>query len=239
MVQKPKKKPAPKPKGRLIASFRNNFITGLAVVLPVAVTIWAVWSFVGFVDARVLPFLPAKYNPLTYFDINVRGMGVVVFLVFTTIIGALTKGLFGRSLVRTAEGFVDRMPVVRSLYNGLKQIIETVVSQSNSSFERACLVEYPRKGIWAVAFISTRSGGELLTKTGQSSMTSVFLPTTPNPTSGFLLFVPTDDVIELDMSVEEAAKLVISAGLVMPPSKAEKARGVAKAVRIKKVKTPK
>ena len=239
MAQKPNKKTASKPKGRLVTSIRNNFITGLAVVLPVAVTIWAVWSFAGFVDASVLPFLPAKYNPLTYFDINVRGMGVVVFLIFTTIIGALTKGLFGRSLVRTAEGLVDRMPVVRSLYNGLKQIVETVVSQSSSSFEKACLVEYPRKGIWAVAFISTKSGGELLTKTGQQAMTSVFLPTTPNPTSGFLLFVPTEDVIELDMTVEEAAKLVISAGLVMPPPKAEKANGKVKAVRLAKAKTTK
>lgn len=225
MAQKPKKKVKVKKQSHFVAGFRNNFLTGLAVVLPVAVTIWAVWSFVGFVDARVLPFVPAKYNPLTYFDINVRGLGVIVFLIFTTIIGALTKGLFGRSLMRTAEAFVDRMPVVRSLYNGIKQIIETVVSQSNSSFDKACLVEYPRKGIWAVAFISTKSSGELLTKTGQEAMTSIFLPTTPNPTSGFLLFVPTKDVIELDMSVEEAAKLVISAGLVMPDKNAVKTNG--------------
>lgn len=239
MAQKPKKKPPVKKQSHIIASIRNNFLTGLAVVLPVAVTIWAVWSFVGFVDASVLPFLPAKYNPLTYFDMNVRGLGVVVFLVFTTIIGALTKGLFGRSLVRTAEAFVDRMPVVRSLYNGLKQIVETVVSQSNNSFERACLVEYPRRGIWAVAFISTKSGGEILTKAGQKDMTSVFLPTTPNPTSGFLLFVPTEDVVELDMSVEEAAKLVISAGLVMPPTKAEIAAGATKTIRKKRPKAVK
>ncbi len=234
MARKPKKKTVQKPRGRMFTSLRNNFITGLAVVLPVAVTIWAVWSFVGFVDASVLPFLPAKYNPLTYLDINVRGLGVIVFLIFTTIIGSMTKGIFGRSLVRTAESLVDRMPVVRTIYNGLKQITETVVNQSNNSFERACLVEYPRKGIWAIAFISTKSGGELLTKSKQSDMTSVFLPTTPNPTSGFLLFVPTKDVLELDMTVEEAAKLVISAGLVMPPSKQEKAAGKAKTVRTKK-----
>ncbi|MFK5998598.1 MAG: DUF502 domain-containing protein [Rhodobacterales bacterium] len=236
MARKSSRKPAAHPKGRLVASIRNNFLTGLAVVLPVAVTIWAVWSFAGFVDASVLPFVPAEYNPLTYYDINVRGMGVVVFLIFTTIIGALTKGLFGRTLVRTAEDLVARMPVVRSLYNGLKQIVETVVSQSSSSFEKACLVEYPRKGIWAVAFISTTTKGEVLTKVGQTEMTSVFLPTTPNPTSGFLLFVPTQDVIELDMSVEDAAKLVISAGLVMPPSKAEKNAGKAKSARTKKAK---
>jgi uncharacterized membrane protein len=239
MARKPKKKVKIKKQSHFVAGFRNNFLTGLAVVLPVAVTIWAVWSFIGFVDARVLPFLPAKYNPLTYIDMDVRGMGIIVFLIFTTIIGALTKGLFGRSLMRTAEGIVDRMPIVRSLYNGIKQIIETVVNQSNSSFDKACLVEYPRKGIWAVAFISTKSGGELLTKTGQKSLTSVFLPTTPNPTSGFLLFVPTKDVIELDMSVEEAAKLVISAGLVMPPSKAAKANGKTKVVRMSKAKATK
>ena len=238
MARKPKKKPIKKQRGRLLTSLRNNFITGLAVVLPVAVTLWALWSFVGFVDASVLPFVPAKYNPLTYLDINVRGLGVIVFLLFTTLIGSMTKGIFGRSLVRTAEGLVDRMPVVRTIYNGLKQITETVVNQSNNSFERACLVEYPRKGIWAIAFISTKSSGELLTKSKQTDMTSVFLPTTPNPTSGFLLFVPTKDVVELDMSVEEAAKLVISAGLVMPPSKQEKAIGKAKSVRTKKV-TPK
>lgn len=236
MAKKPKIK-AVKPRGRLFTSLRNNFITGLAVVLPVAVTIWAVWGFVGFVDARVLPFVPAKYNPLIYLDLNVRGAGVIVFLIFTTIIGSLTKGLFGRSLVRTAESLVDRMPVVRTIYNGLKQITETVVNQSNNSFEKACLVEYPRKGIWAVAFISTRTGGEILDKVDRPAMTSVFLPTTPNPTSGFLLFVPTADLIELDMSVEEAAKLVISAGLVMPPLQEEKAAGKAKTVRIKKAKT--
>jgi len=238
MAQKPRKKPRIKQRSHFFASFRNNFLTGLAVVLPVAVTIWAVWSFIGFVDARVLPFVPAKYNPLTYFDLNLRGLGVIVFLLFTTIIGAMTKGLFGRSLVRAAEGFVDRMPVVRSLYNGLKQIVETVVSQSNNSFEKACLVEYPRKGIWAVAFISTQTSGEVLSKSRQEAMTSVFLPTTPNPTSGFLLFVPTKDVYELDMSVEEAAKLVISAGLVMPPSEEEKA-AKATTVRVKKVKAAK
>jgi len=236
MARKSSKKPVAPPKGRLVASIRNNFLTGIAVVLPVAVTIWAVWSFAGFVDASVLPFVPAEYNPLAYYNINVRGTGVVIFLIFTTIIGALTKGLFGRTLVRTAEDIVARMPVVRSLYNGLKQIVETVVSQSNSSFDKACLVEYPRKGIWAVAFISTTTKGEILTKADQPEMTSVFLPTTPNPTSGFLLFVPTQDVVELDMSVEDAAKLVISAGLVMPPAKTGKNAGKAKMARGKKTK---
>lgn len=229
--KKTKKPGEPRKKHGVFGSIRTNFLTGLAVVLPVALTIYLVWSFVGFVDARVLPFLPAKYNPATYVDI--RGMGLVVFLVFTTFVGALTKGLFGRSLVRMAESLVDRMPIVRSIYNGLKQIVETVFSQSNKTFEKACLVEYPRQGIWAIAFVSTEARGEVLQRSGAPDLLSVFLPTTPNPTSGFLLFVPKSDVIFLDMDVEEAAKLIISAGLVIPPTKEEKARGAAKAARVK------
>lgn len=228
---KPSKSAKPRKKHGLFGSIRTNFLTGLAVVLPVALTIYLVWSFVGFVDARVLPFLPAKYNPASYVDI--RGMGLIVFLIFTTFVGALTKGLFGRSLVRMAESIVDRMPIVRSIYNGLKQIVETVFSQSSKSFEKACLVEYPRKGIWAIAFVSTEARGEVLQRSGAGELLSVFLPTTPNPTSGFLLFVPKADVILLDMDVEEAAKLIISAGLVIPPTKEEKVRGAAKAARVR------
>lgn len=220
----------------VFGSIRTNFLTGLAVVLPVALTIYLVWSFVGFVDARVLPFLPAKYNPANYVDI--RGMGLVVFLVFTTFVGALTKGLFGRSLVRMAESIVDRMPIVRSIYNGLKQIVETVFSQSSKSFEKACLVEYPRNGIWAIAFVSTEAGGEVLKRTGKTDVLSVFLPTTPNPTSGFLLFVPRSEVVMLDMDVEEAAKLIISAGLVIPPTKEEKMKNAAKTARVKQSAAP-
>ena len=223
-----KSNPAPKRKRpSLFVRMRSNFLTGLAIVLPIALTIWMVWAFIGFVDNRVLPLVPEAYKPATYTGAEFRGYGVVVFLVFTTIVGALTKGIFGRQLLRYGESLVDRMPVVRSIYNGVKQIVETVLSQSNSSFEKACLIEYPRKGIWAIAFVSTHTKGELLERAGETEMMSVFLPTTPNPTSGFLLFVPRKDVHLLDMDVEAAAKLVISAGLVMPPSKDEIAAGKA------------
>jgi uncharacterized membrane protein len=160
-----------------------------------------------------------------YFLIIILNIFLIVFLVFTAAIGALTKGLFGRQLLKFGENFVDRMPVVRSIYNALKQIAETVLSQSNNSFQNACMVEYPRKGIWAIAFVSTDTKGEVLEKMPHDEMLSIFLPTTPNPTSGFLLFVPKQDVILLDMTVEEAAKLVISAGLVTPPTAAEIAAG--------------
>ncbi|MEX5728959.1 putative membrane protein [Rhodovulum iodosum] len=201
----------------LFARLRTSFLTGLVVIAPIGLTVWLIWTVTGWIDGFVLPFIPAKYHPQQYIGIDVRGVGVIVFLIFTLIVGWLAKGLIGRSLINWGERVVDRMPVVRSVYNGLKQIAETVFAQSETSFDQACLVEYPRKGLWAVAFISTRAKGEVNRRIPvDDQMISVFLPTTPNPTSGFLLFVPSQDVIVLDMTVEEAAKLVISAGLVSP-----------------------
>jgi uncharacterized membrane protein len=223
MARAPQKPKILKPRKRagMFARARGNFLTGLVIVAPVALTFYFVWGLVGFVDNKVLPLVPEAYNPSTYIGINIKGFGVIVFIVFTTFIGAMTKGIFGRQLLRFGENLVDRTPFVRSIYNGLKQIVETILSQSSSSFEKACLVEYPRKGIWAIAFVSTTTKGELPKKIGEEEMYSIFLPTTPNPTSGFLLFVPQRDVIILDMDVEAAAKLVISAGLVVPPTKEE------------------
>jgi uncharacterized membrane protein len=225
----------PVPRRTFLGALRNNFIAGLVVIAPIGLTMWLIWSVVGLVDSFVWPFVPNAYQPEellnwafghsvadgNWLTVNVRGIGVVVFLIFTITIGWLGKGLLGRSFLRWGEGLVARMPVVRSIYNGVKQIAETVFAQTETSFEKACLIEYPRKGMWAIGFISTDTKGELLEKVGVGAMTSVFLPTTPNPTSGFLLFVPTVDIKELDMSVEDAAKLVISAGLVYPDEKAD------------------
>lgn len=214
------------PKPSIMQRIRSNFFTGIIVVAPVVITVYLIWTVVTFIDARVVPLVPAMYNPSTYLGQDIPGFGVVIFLISTAIIGSLAKGLFGRQILRFWEHMIGRTPVVRSIYSGLKQIVETILSQSNSNFQNACMIEYPRKGIWAIAFISTNSRGEILQKTGQSEMLSVFLPTTPNPTSGFLLFVPRKDVVLLDMTVEDAAKLVISAGLVVPPSKEEIAAGI-------------
>lgn len=215
-----KKKGPAKPANRsTIASLRNNFLTGLIVVAPVVITIYLTWTIITFVDAQVVPLVP----PPLRIDIGLPGFGVVIFLIFTTAVGYFTKNLFGRQLIKIGESWVDRMPIVRSIYNALKQIVETIFNQSNASFQQACLVEYPRKGIWAIAFVSTDTKGEIAQKVGgDDGMMSVFLPTTPNPTSGFLLFVHMNDIVFLDMSVEEAAKLVISAGLVTPPTKEER-----------------
>ncbi len=219
------------PRRSIIGSLRGSFLTGLVVIAPVGLTIWLIWSVVGWIDGFVLPLVPQAYHPdrmLQDFlgldpdsQFNVRGLGVVIFLIFTIIVGWMAKGLIGRSFIRFAESLVERTPVVRTIYSGIKQISETIFAQSERSFENACLIEYPRKGIWALGFISTGTRGEVAAKAGENSepMVSIFLPTTPNPTSGFLLFVPKKDVIELDMTVEDAAKLVISAGLVYPSDK--------------------
>ena len=210
---------------RFISGFRNSFLTGVVVIAPVGLTVWLVWTVIGWVDGFVLPFVPSQYQPEELLKailgedvrVNIRGLGVVFFLVFTTFIGWIAKGLLGRTFIRSAENLVNRMPVVRSVYSGVKQIAETVFAQADRSFEKACLIEYPRRGIWAIGFISTAAKGEVSKRAGSGQkMQSIFVPTTPNPTSGFLLFFPAEDVIELDMSVEDTAKLVISAGLVYP-----------------------
>ena len=212
----------------MLARLRTSFLTGIVVIAPVALTIWLIWSVIGWVDGFVLPFVPDAYRPENILNtifgydlkLNIRGVGVVVFLVFATLVGWLAKGLIGRSFIKYAENLVNRMPVVRSFYSGIKQIAETVFAQQERSFEKACMIEYPRKGIWAIGFVSTTAKGEIAARNSKKGpMVSVFVPTTPNPTSGFLLFFPKTDIIELDMSIEDAAKLVISAGLVYPPTK--------------------
>jgi len=209
--------PEPRRRRGMFAGLRANFLTGLIVIAPISVTIWLVWTVIGWIDGWVLPLVPQRFRPEQYIGINLRGVGVIIFLIFTIIIGWLAKGLIGRSLLSWAEGLVDRMPIVRSVYNGLKQIAETVFAQTETTFDKACLVQYPRPGIWAIAFVSTQAKGEVARRIPHDkTIVSVFLPTTPNPTSGFLLFVPRQDIIELDMGVEDAAKLIISAGLVYP-----------------------
>ena len=216
----------------IISRLRSNFLAGLIIVAPIGMTIWLIWTVVGWVDSWVWPFVPDAYQPTgllnrilgrtgeDIIEVNVRGVGVVIFLAFTMLVGWIGKGLIGRSFLGIGERLVDRTPVVRSIYNAVKQIAETVFSQRDTSFDKACLVEYPRRGIWAIAFISTTAKGEVDAKLNDGEpIVTVFLPTTPNPTSGFLLFLPQRDVKPLDMTVEDAAKLVISAGLVYPNGK--------------------
>jgi uncharacterized membrane protein len=213
----------------MLAGLRASFLTGLIVVMPIGLTIYLIWVVMGWIDAWVLPLIPAAWQPdavmKTWFgpeaNYPTRGIGVIVFLIFTVIVGWIAKGLIGRSVLNWAEGMVERMPVVRSIYTGLKQIAETVFSQSATNFDRACLVEFPRKGMWSIGFFSGPAKGEVQASIGNPDdpMMSIYLPTTPNPTSGYIVFVPQSEVVLLDMSIEDAAKLIISAGLIYPPEK--------------------
>ena len=201
----------------MLSGMRASFLTGLIVILPFALTLWLVWSVIGWIDGFVLPLVPHELRPEQYIGINLRGVGVIILLVFILVVGWVARGVIGRAVIRQGEGLVDRMPIVRTIYSGAKQIAETVFAQGDTSFDRACLIEYPRRGIWALGFISTEARGEVAgSGLADEPLLSVFLPTTPNPTSGFLLFLPESDVVVLEMSIEDAAKLVISAGLVYP-----------------------
>jgi len=195
---------------------RNYFLTGLIIVAPLAITAYLTWTFIGWVDSWVKPYIPQIYNPDHYLPFAVPGFGLLTALFLITMIGFLTANLVGRSILGFGESLLDRMPLVRSLYKGLKQIFQTVLAEQSGSFKQAALIEYPRRGLWSIVFIATDTKGEVDNRLPEDESISVFLPTTPNPTSGFLLFVPRKDVIILEMSVEEAAKMVISAGLVSP-----------------------
>ena len=217
----PKKAPnmsdEPEQKAHPFRWLQRSFVTGVVIAAPIGITIYLTLAFIGFVDDRVIPLIPDRYNPETYLPFSVPGLGVLVAVIALTVLGALTANLFGRTLIGYGERLVDRMPVVRNLYNALKQIFETVVSHSEANFTEVGLIEYPRKGLYALCFVTTSTGGEIQAR-AEHDLVSVFLPTTPNPTSGFLLFVPRKDIQILSMTVEEAAKLIISAGLVEPGS---------------------
>ncbi|MCC3306004.1 DUF502 domain-containing protein [Sneathiella sp. HT1-7] len=205
----------PAPKVSALARLRTYFLTGIVVTAPIAITIYLTYVFVSFVDANITPLIPARYNPETYLPFSVPGLGVIIAAFALIMIGFLTANYLGRAFLTFGERIVGRMPVVRSIYHALKQIMETVLAQSSSSFREVVLLEYPRKGVWALAFVTSTAEGEV-DGLQDDDMISIFLPTTPNPTSGFLLFVPKKDLKYLKMSVEEGVKLVISAGMIWP-----------------------
>ena len=202
----------------LFLRLRTYLLTGIVVVAPVGITIWLAWQFISFVDRSVTPLIPTRYNPETYLPFSIPGLGLVVTIVVLTVIGALAANYSGRVLVRLGERLVDRMPVIRNIYGALKQIFETVLRRSSTSFRQVVMVEYPRRGIWALAFTTGRTEGEVQNTT-QDELVNIFLPTTPNPTSGFLLFVPRRELVPLGMTVEEGIKMVISGGIVTPPDR--------------------
>jgi len=206
------------------ARLRGYFLTGLIIVGPVAITVYVVWWFINLVDGWVKPLIPQAYLPETYLPVNVPGVGLIVGILALMLIGALTANLFGRTIVSYGEMMLDRMPVVRGVYRLLKQIFTTVFSKTGTSFKRVGLIEFPRRGLYAVVFVSGDPPAEVKDKIGNGEkLMTVFMPNAPNPTTGFVLFMPAKDVTLLDMTIEDGAKLVVSAGLVAPPQDALKA----------------
>lgn len=202
----------------VLAHIRGYFLAGLLVTIPIAVTIYIAWAFINFVDNIISVVIPAPYHPENYLPFAVPGLGLVTMFVGMTVIGWLAAGFAGRFVLRIGERIVARMPVVRSVYGAVKQITETVLAQKSQAFREVVLFEYPRRGTWALGFITGVTKGEVQNLTADEVL-NVFLPTTPNPTSGYLLFVPRREVIFLDMTVEEGIKMVVSGGIVTPPDR--------------------
>jgi uncharacterized membrane protein len=214
---------------RLGARLRGYFLTGLIVVGPMAITLYVVWWFINLVDAWVKPLIPTAYLPETYLPFNVPGVGLIVGVLGVMAMGALTANLFGRTLVSQGEMMLDRMPVVRGVYRLFKQIFQTVFSKSGTSFKRVGLIEFPRRGLYCIVFLAGDPPVEVDDKIGAGNpLITAFMPNGPNPTTGFIVFVPASEVIPLELAVEDAVKLIVSAGLVGPDQQQEQLRRLAK-----------
>jgi len=200
---------------RYLGKLRNYFLAGIVITAPIGITLYVSYIIINFVDERVRKLLPSEINPNIFLFFDLPGLGLLIVLVLLTVIGFVAAGLLGRILVRIGERIISKVPVVRSIYGALKQIFQTVLASSSESFREVVLVEYPRKGLWAIAFITGKTQGEVKQKLN-NDLVNIFLPTTPNPTSGFLLFVKKSDLIILDMTIEEGIKMVISGGIVTP-----------------------
>ena len=229
--------PAPDVQSGFVARFRNYFLTGLIVAGPVAITFYLTWWFVTWVDGLVRPFVPVAYRPETYLPFGLPGSGLIVAVIALTLLGFLTANLIGRTLVDLGERLLGRMPVVRAIYRSLKQVFETLFSGKGSSFRRVGLVEFPSPGMWSIVLISQSPSEEIAESLpGQEEHISVFLPCAPNPTTGFFFYVPRSKIIEVDMSAEDAATLIMSCGVVQPGADQQKKvaalAGMANAARI-------
>ena len=199
----------------IFARFRRYFLAGILVTSPILITVYVTWLIITFIDAQVAGMLPESLDFTKKLPHQIPGLGLIISIIVITFIGAITPGFIGRTLLKLGERILDNTPVVRSIYAAIKQIMETVMSTNSESFREVVLVEYPRKGIWVIGFVTGETKGEVQTL-NKETLINVFIPTTPNPTSGFLLFVPKKDLIYMKMKVEDAVKMVISGGIVTP-----------------------
>jgi uncharacterized membrane protein len=200
----------------LVSRLRNYFLTGLILVGPVYITVGLTWWFINWVDDLVRPFIPVAYRPETYLPVKIPGLGLILALVGLTLLGFLTANFVGRKLVEASENILHRMPVVRPLYKSLKQIFETLFAKSGTTFRRVGLVEFPSPGMWSLVFLYNPANSDMATRLPDGEHVGAFMPCSPNPTTGFFFYVPRRDVIELDIAVETAMTLVMSAGMAQP-----------------------
>jgi uncharacterized membrane protein len=196
---------------------RGYFLAGLLVIVPLGAVIFVISAILRLMD-RALGFIPQKFHPETYLPFKIPGLGLLLFIAVVLITGVLVKNYFGRRVVDVGEYMVSKIPLVRPLYGAVKQLILAIFGDTHDAFKRVVLVEYPRKGVYSLAFVTAQTSGEIKEHMG-AKMLSIFLPTTPNPTSGFFLVLPEEDTIPLRMSVEDAFKLLISGGVVEPGEK--------------------
>src|ERR1700739_4744652 len=210
--QSPRTPGATKSPPGLISRIRTYFLTGLVVAGPVAITLWLVWWFVTWVDGLVRPFIPGAYRPENYLPVRIPGLGLIIAFVALTLLGFFTANLVGRKLVDFGESILSRMPVVRPIYRTAKQIFQTLFSKSESGFRRVGLVEFPSPGMWSLVFLTHSPTEQTAGRLPASEYVSAFMPCTPNPTTGFFFYVPKGDVIELDITVEQAMTVIMSAG---------------------------
>ena len=215
MVKSAENKNEIKPKRTFVGLLRRWFFAGLLVSAPILLTVYITWLLVNIIDGYATSLLPSNLNPQTYFSFPLPGIGIVIGGVVIIFIGFLTTNFFGSTMIRVGEKLLGRLPVIRSVYGATKQIMETVMASQSDAFREVVLIEYPRRGIWAIGFVTGTTKGEVQNMSSEN-LINVFVPTTPNPTSGFLLFFPREDTISLDMGVEEAVKMVVSGGIVTP-----------------------
>jgi uncharacterized membrane protein len=199
----------------LMQRLRAYFFAGILITAPITLTLYITWLLINFIDAKVTNLLPGDYNPNSYLPVNIPGLGLIIAVVLLTLIGWLTAGFFGRLFLRISEAILRRMPVVRSIYAWVKQIFETVFHERASPFREVVLIEFPRKGLWRVGFITGRTPGTTQDIV-PGGLVNVFLPGTPNAASGFLVLVPVADIYRVDLTTEEALKLVVSGGIATP-----------------------
>ena len=205
------------PPSGLGARLRNYFLTGIVVAGPLAITTWLITAVVTWVDDAVRPLIPELYRPETYLPWKIPGSGLVIALVAITLLGFLTANLVGRTLVQLGDHLIDRMPIVRPIYKTVKQVFQMLFSKSGTSFRKVGLVEFPAPGMWSLVFLSQAPSAEVAKRLpGDDDQISVFLPCTPNPTTGFFFYLPRKKIIELEIPVEQAATLIMSAGMIQP-----------------------